>query len=170
MEWHWGNIGSFLAGLSTVVIAFAAVKQGPAVVRAWIDAKRAQTEKDNAEAETVRLERQRYLSGWSAGMVNVYGVTLVTDRAELSRARDELVQGDKGSAYVILRVTEGGSEGHDANRAVFLRRLIENEGYIARPPTVGEREAVERGLAAMGVRYVPGIRDTTSGPPETSGS
>lgn len=41
MQWHWGNIGSFLAGLSTVVIAIAALRQGPAVVRAWIDTKNA---------------------------------------------------------------------------------------------------------------------------------
>jgi hypothetical protein len=37
MQWHWGNIGSMLAGLSTIVIAVGALIRGPAVIRAWLD-------------------------------------------------------------------------------------------------------------------------------------
>jgi hypothetical protein len=37
MQWHWGNIGSVLAGLSTVAIAVGALIRGPAVVRSWLD-------------------------------------------------------------------------------------------------------------------------------------
>jgi hypothetical protein len=36
MQWHWGNIGSMLAGLSTILIAVAALIRGPAVVRSWL--------------------------------------------------------------------------------------------------------------------------------------
>jgi len=49
---------------------------------------------------------------------------------------------------VVMRVSEGG-DGHDANRAHSLRQIIEAEGYISRPPTAGEREALEKGLDAM---------------------
>jgi hypothetical protein len=75
MQWHWGNIGSALAGLSTVIIALAAVKQGPTAVRAWIDSKRAQAGQAREEAETTRLERRRGLSGWSRNGVDAYDVT-----------------------------------------------------------------------------------------------
>jgi hypothetical protein len=33
MEWHWGNIGSMLQGLSVVVIAIAALVRSPAALR-----------------------------------------------------------------------------------------------------------------------------------------
>jgi hypothetical protein len=32
-----------------------------------------------------------------------------------------------------------------------LRQIIEAGGYISRPPTAGEREALETGLDAMGI-------------------
>jgi hypothetical protein len=51
---------------------------------------------------------------------------------------------------VVMRVSEGG-DGHDANRAHALRQIIEAEGYISRPPTAGEREALEAGLDVMGI-------------------
>jgi hypothetical protein len=37
LTWHWGNIGSFLAGLSTVAIAVGALIRGPAVVPSGLD-------------------------------------------------------------------------------------------------------------------------------------
>jgi hypothetical protein len=148
MEWHWGNIGSFLAGLSTVAIAVAALRQGPAAVRAWIDRQRAQAEASREEAQTIRLERQRYLSGWSGHGIDTFGVTLVADDDEREQAARSLAGGHP-SPYVILRVSEGGQG--DLNRAWSLRQIIEREGYISRPPTTGEREALEKGLDAMGI-------------------
>jgi len=117
-----GNIGSFLAGLSTVIIAIAALKQGPAVVRAWIDRTRAQAEEVREEAETIRLERHRHLSGWSADGVWTYEVTLVTAKDELEQAAREL-SGGEATAYVVLRATQGGSG--DVNAAASLRHLVE---------------------------------------------
>jgi hypothetical protein len=49
-----------------------------------------------------------------------------------------------------MRVSEGG-DGHDAGRAHSLRQIIEAEGYISRPPTSGERDALEAGLDVMGI-------------------
>ena len=51
-----------------------------------------------------------------------------------------------------MRVSEGG-DGHDASRAHSLRQIIEVEGYISRPPTAGEREALEAGLDVMGIPW-----------------
>lgn len=148
--WHWGNIGSFLAGLSTVVIALAAVRQGPAAVRAWIDAKNAQAEAAREQANDIQLERRRHLSGWSSGGVAAYGVTLVTEKDELGQAVRELTHGGP-TTYVVLRVSEG--RGTSVNRGHDLRQLIENQGLIARAPTKGETEAVRAGLDAMGIAH-----------------
>jgi len=141
MEWHWGNIGSALAGLSTVIIAVAALIRSPAALRDWRDRQRAQTEAAREEAETIRLERRRGLSGWSRGMVAVYNANVVTEEAELVRAAQELAGGQL-TEYVVLRVPEG---------ADSLRRLIGQDGYVARRPTTGELEALEKGLEAMDI-------------------
>lgn len=117
---HWGNIGSMLAGLSTIVIAVGALIRGPAVVRSWLDRQaadadeaRARADALRAEAEELRLERRRTLLGWSPGGVETYTVALVTDPAEMDRAKTELTGGGP-TGYVILRADEG--EG-SANRA-----------------------------------------------------
>lgn len=149
MQWHWGNIGSFLAGLSTVVIAFAAVRQGPAAVRAWVESKRAQAERDLAEAETIRSERRSRLQGWSVHGVNSYQVALVTVPDEMDLARDQLASGEP-SEYVVLRVT-GAGDGGNANLALALRQLISEDGCIARPPDAGETEALRAGLDKLGI-------------------
>jgi hypothetical protein len=52
--------------------------------------------------------------------------------------------------YEVLRVSEQG-RGANGNRANSLRQIIEQEGYISRSPTRGEREALEAGIAAMGI-------------------
>jgi hypothetical protein len=147
MEWHWGNIGSFLAGLSTVIIALAAIKQGPAAVSAWVDGKHAQADRDREQAETIRLERLRHLSGWSSTGIATFGVTLVTTPEELERAATEL---GGYTDYVILRVSEQ-EPGANGNRAQSLRQIIEHGGYIARPPTTGEAEALRAGLDKLGI-------------------
>jgi hypothetical protein len=150
MEWHWGNIGSFLAGLSAVVIAAAALIRSPAVLRDWRARLRAQAEEAHEQAENIRLERRRYLSGWSQGGVATFEVTLVTQAAELALAGHQLTRQASSSAYVVLRVSEGGAQ-HDATRAEDLRKLIRTEQHISRPPTAGEVEALEAGLEVLGV-------------------
>ena len=142
MQWHWGNIGSAVAGLSTLMIAAAALIRGPAALRAWLERLHAETEVKREEAETIRLERRRGLSGWSRGMVAVYKADVVEDEAELERAAEELASG-LPTEYVVLRVREG---------ADSLRRIIGQSGYIARRPTAGELEALEKGLDLMGIQ------------------
>lgn len=81
-------------------------------------------------------------------MKSVYGVTLVTGKEELAKAAAELsVVGP--TDYVVLRVSET-AYGDNGNRAHSLRQLIEREGYVARAPTAGEYEALERGIRALG--------------------
>jgi hypothetical protein len=157
MQWHWGNIGSFLAGLSTVAIAVGALIRGPAIVRSWLDRQaadadeaRARTVALRAEAEERGLERRRTLLGWSPGDVESFTTALVTDPAELDRAAAELVAGDPTS-YVVLRVSEGNGS---PNRGRDLRTLIESQGHLCRSPTDAEREAMEKGFEALGVEVV----------------
>ena len=140
---HYGNLGSFLAGLSTVVIAIGALIRGPAVVRAWTDRLRAQAETARQEAETIRLERQRGLSGWSRHGVDTYDVELVTNADELAQAVDELGSGNP-TAYVVLRA-------QNVNLGGSLRHMIESGGHVSRAPRAGELEALEAGLEAIGM-------------------
>ena len=149
--WHWGNIGSFLAGLSTVVIAIAALIRGPEAVREWITRQRAQAEAAREEAENIRLERRAHLQGWSANGVNSYPVTLVTESAEIDLARHQLASGDP-SAYIVLRISET-ADGGSVNMADNLRQRIQREGYVARPTTAGKVEALRAGLDAMGITH-----------------
>jgi hypothetical protein len=149
MQWHWGNIGSMLACLSTIVIAVGALIRGPAVVRAWLDRQAADAEEARAQAEALReeadnrsLERRRTLPGWSPHGVETYRVALVTDLAEMDCAKAELTGGGP-TGYLVLRVDEG--EG-SPNRGRSLRRLVEEQRYLCRPPTGAEREALEKGI------------------------
>jgi hypothetical protein len=155
MQWHWGNIGSMLAGLSTIAIAAGALIRGPAVVRSWLDRQaadadeaRARAEALRGEAEERRLERRRTLLGWSRGDVETYTTALVTDPAEVEQAARELAAGGT-SSYVVLRIDEG--EG-SVNRRNDLSRLIDDQHYLCRPPTVAEREALEKGFEVLGVQ------------------
>ena len=153
MQWHWGNIGSALAGLSAAIsaaiIAIVTLIRGPAALADWRARQQAQAEAAREQAETTRLERHRGLDGWSATGINTYGAALVTDPAELAHAGTELTSG-RPTAYAVLRVT-GGTDSGNANLALSLRQLIQAEGYISRPPTTGEREALETGLDTMGI-------------------
>jgi hypothetical protein len=158
MQWHWGNIGSMLQGVSVIVIAVAALIRGPTIVRAWLDRQAAGSQEARAraqalevEAEERRLERRRTLLGWSPSGVETYTVALVNDPAEMDRAKEELTGGGP-TGYVVLRVDEG--EG-TVNRGLSLRMLIDNQRMLCRPPTVAEREALEAGIGALGVRDLP---------------
>lgn len=145
-----GAIGSALTGVSTVLVAIGAIIHGPKAVQAWRERQQAEGEVQREQAETIRLERRRCLSGWSAHGVATYGVTLVTAEDELNRAVRELVAREP-TPYVVLRVAEGG--GGDVNRALSLRGLIDHEGHVSRAPTVGETEALRKGLEAMDVPH-----------------
>ncbi len=158
MQWHWGNIGAMLAGLSTIVVAVGALIRGPAVVRAWLNRQAADAEEARARAESLRedagerrLERRRTLLGWSPGGVETYAVALVTDPDEMDRAKAELTGGGP-TGYVVLRVDEG--EG-TVNRGRSLRMLIDEQRILCRPPTAAEREALEAGFEALGIRNLP---------------
>lgn len=161
MQWHWGNIGSFLAGLAGLIAALFAVygviRYGPAWLRdsrarqqAQAAAARAQEALAVEQAEQIRLGRHRHLHGWSPHGIHTYGVALVTSPREMATAGKELAAGGPAD-YVILRVAESPEKHGNANRAHSLRQIIETEGYISRPPAVGEREALENGLDGMGI-------------------
>jgi hypothetical protein len=144
-----------LAGLSTIVIAAAALVRGPGAVRDWrtrqlaeADAAAARAEADRAHAEDVALDRRRTLSGWSPHGVTTWTVALVTDPLEMERAAAELAGGGT-TAYVVLRVDEGPS-GSDS-RARELRAQIDGQHYLSPPPTTAEREALETGLGVLDV-------------------
>ena len=76
-------------------------------------------------------------------------MALVIDPAEMEGATAGLT-GDGPTGYVILRVDEDDYESVIRGRS--LRMLIEREGYVCRPPTVAEREAIEKGFEVLGVQ------------------
>jgi hypothetical protein len=137
----WANLGNSVGGIATAVLAVLAIVGGSAGLKDWREKVRAEKAFADEQAYNLRLQRQRLMQGWTAGMVSVYSVEPVTDRAEMERARDELIA-DEGSEYAILRVKEGVNRGH------FLREMI-RRGEIARPPTVAERDAMNRWLASQ---------------------
>jgi hypothetical protein len=156
MQWHWGNIGSMLAGLSTIIIAVAALIRSPGVLRDWrarqgaeADAARARAEADRAQAEAVALDRRRTLLGWSPRGVETYTVALVTGTEDMERAVAELTRGGP-TPFVILRVDEG--EYGSVNHGSDLRQLIDEQHLLCRPPTVAEREALEKGREMLGTQ------------------
>ncbi len=142
----WGNVGSLLGGLATVVLAIAAIIGGTAGLGDWRERQREQAELARQEAETIRLDRQRVLNGWTQTGVEVYGVTLVTEPAELTRASEQLAEGGP-SDYVVLRVNE--NPAGNVNRAHNLRQLIASTGLLARAPNRGEYEALELGRQTL---------------------
>lgn len=152
MQWHWGNIGSAVAGLSALVIAVAALARSPAALRDWrarqaalAEAAKAQAALADEQREQLILERRAQLNGWSGHGIHTFGVSLVTDQDEAAQAAAEL---GKYTDYVVLRVSER-ERGGNGNRARDLRQIIEHEGYISRSPTPGEREALETGVKAL---------------------
>lgn len=172
MQWHWGNIGSAAAGVAALLAALAAVygavRYGPAWLRdsrerqqAQAAAARAQEVLSHEQVDQIRLDRRRTLQGWSPNGVAVYRVALVTSAEEMDQAQAELLAGNVPSGYVILRVAESEEKYGNANRALSLRQLIETEHLVARAPDAGEREALETGLDAMGIRWTG-----NPGPPE----
>lgn len=151
---HYGNIGAFLGGISALIVAVAALIRSPAALRAWIGRQQADRDLATEQAKTIQLERRRYLDGWSQHGVDSFRVTAVTDRGDIAEAGDDLLRGVRGP-WVLLRIAEGNDDDHNANRVNDLARLVEREGCLARPPSAGEREALEAGLEAMGIPRSP---------------
>jgi hypothetical protein len=137
-----GNLGDATGGLFAVVIGIVALLGSRSAWADWRD--RQQAEKKLAEEQTkeLRLNRERTVRGWMPSGIQVYGVQLVKEPAELSQAVDELKDGGP-TDYVLLRVSE--SETGNANRAYSLRQLIVSQGYIAQAPSTAEYEALQRG-------------------------
>jgi len=147
MQWHWGNIGSMLGGLAALLVAVVTLPQIPGGVRDWRERQRAQAALAEAQREQLAIERRARLYGWSGHGIDTFGVTLVTTPEELEQAAAEM---GGYTDYVVMRVSEQ-ERGGNGNRANSLRQIIEHEGYISRSPTLGEREALEAGIAAMGI-------------------
>jgi len=148
MQWHWGNIGWAAARLATLMVALRLLWSAPDWYRTWKERQNAERDLALKQAKEIDLERHRGLHGWSDN-IETYRVILVTDAPELEQAARELARGG-ASEYVILRVSEGSSSGN-FNRADSLRELIRHQGLISRPPAAGEREALEKGLADLGI-------------------
>jgi len=136
-----------LAGLAALLVAVVTLPQIPGGVKDWRDRQRAQARLADEQREQIELERRVRLHGWSRHGIDTFGVTLVTDPAEAEQAVAEL---GGYSDYVILRVGEA-ERGGNGNRANSIRQIIEHEGFISRPPTAGEREALEAGIDGMGI-------------------
>jgi hypothetical protein len=153
VQWHWGNIGSAAAGLATLVVTLRLLWSAPDWYRTWKERQNAERDLAIERTKAIELERRRGLYGWSDN-IETYGVTLVTDAPELEQAARELTRGG-ASDYVILRVSESSTS--NTNRADSLRQLA-GQGLISRPPTAGEREAVERGLEDLGIMSAAAYR------------
>jgi hypothetical protein len=143
-----------------VAAVYGVIRYGPAWLRdsrerqqAQAAAAREQEGLAREQAEQIRLDRRRQLSGWSRGGVETYSVALVTSAEQMDQAKTELLAGNVPSDYVVLRVAESDQKYGNVNRAHSLRQLIETQGAISRPPSAGEREALESGLNAMGIQW-----------------
>jgi fermentation-respiration switch protein FrsA (DUF1100 family) len=161
MHWHWGNIGSAAAGLAALIATLAAVvgviRYGPAWLRegrarqqAQADAAREQASLAREQASQIGLERRRALNGWSSTGVDIFAVALVTAEQEMQQAVTELTGGGP-TRYVICRLAESDEPYGDVNRARRLRQIIDHDGLLSRPPTTGERDALETGLDTLGI-------------------
>ena len=97
-----------------------------------------------------RRGRRPKRSGWNAAGASEAGheawwlsTTRTTSPTKPSlRGLFKKLAGGQLTKYVVLRVPEG---------ADSLRRLIGQDGYVARRPTTGELEALEKGLEAMDI-------------------
>ena len=143
------SAASIAGGFSTLALALAAVVGGTAGMGDWRARQRAQKALADEQVHELRLDRVRALQGWSPAGLRRYGVRLVTDPGELTKAADELSE-VQPSAYVVLAVEEFGRL--NVNRADSLRKLIANTGELAEAPTAAEIEALEAGREVLAAR------------------
>jgi len=141
-----GNIGSLLGGAAGLFAVLAAIFVGSPGIREWRQKQASKRKRLDEKTREQQLTRRSQLQGWSQTGIHTYRVELVLDRAEAEQAIDQLTAG-LPSEYVLLRVNHEGVD--NSNRAESLRRFIETDGVLARPPTAGEREALEVGVASL---------------------
>jgi hypothetical protein len=143
-----GNLGEVVGGLSTFVLLVIALITAPSAWSDWRARQRAERGLAEARTREFRLDQERTLRGWMPNGVQVYGVALVTEPAQIEQAVAELTVGGP-SAYVLLRVNESadGNEG----RAYHHRQLVEADVYVAKAPSKAEYAALLRGRAAPAI-------------------
>jgi hypothetical protein len=131
----FGNLGDGIGGFATAVLAVFAFMGGKSALHDWRERQQAEKRRADEQALQIRLDRERHHFGWTRGMHSIYGVSNVTDPDEMARAVEELA-GNKPSEYAIIRVDQS------VNRAYSLRQWIDNDGYLAHPPTDAEYEVL----------------------------
>lgn len=114
-----------------------AIVTGPSAWRDWRGVQRAKKKLIEEQTNQIRLDRERHHFGWRKGMHAVYRVSNVTDPEQMARAVQELTAGGP-CRYAIIQVEES------VNRADSLHRWIDNDGYLAQPPTDAEYEALQK--------------------------
>ncbi|WP_199516581.1 hypothetical protein [Nucisporomicrobium flavum] len=134
----FGNLGDGIGGFATAVLAVFAFMGGKSALHDWRERQAAERDLAAEQAKQIRLDRERNYFGWMPGALSVYGVVNVTDPSEVARATDELSAGEPTS-YVLLRVTDS------SDRAHSLRRLVSEDGFVAKAPTAAEYEVLQRG-------------------------
>jgi hypothetical protein len=140
----WASLGSAVGGFATAILVVVGFVVGLPGIRDWRARLKAQKDMDDEQTHQIVLERRRHVEGWSPGMINGWEVANVTDPAEIERAEIELTTGGGYSAFVLLKAA-------DPNQANNLRQIVARDGQLAREPTAGEREALDRGFVELGV-------------------
>ncbi|HCT75319.1 MAG TPA: hypothetical protein DGG94_04290 [Micromonosporaceae bacterium] len=131
----FGNLGDGIGGFATAVLAVFAFMGAKSALHDWRERQQAERRRADEQALQIRLDRERHYFGWKHGMHAVYGVSNVTDPEEMSRAVEQLAAGGP-CEYAIIRVEQS------VNRAYSLRQWIDNDGYLAQPPTDVEYEVL----------------------------
>jgi hypothetical protein len=131
----FGNIGDGVGGFATAVLATFAFMGGKSALNDWRERQQAEKRRADEQALQIRLDRERHHYGWRKGMHTVYGVSNVTDPNEMARAVEGLTAGGP-CEYAIIRVEQS------VNRAHSLRQWIDNDGYLAHPPTDAEYDVL----------------------------
>lgn len=137
----FGNLGDGIGGFATAVLAVFAFMGGKSALHDWRERQAAERDLAAEQARQIRLDRERNYFGWMPGALAVYGVVNVTDPSELARAADEL-SGGGPTGYVLLRVTDS------SDRADSLRRLVSEDGFVAKTPTAAEYEILQQNRPA----------------------
>jgi hypothetical protein len=135
---------------------YGVIRYGPAWLRdsrerqqAQAAAAREQEALAREQAEQIRLDRYRLLHSWSAHGIDAFGVALVTSGDEMTRAQDELLASGPCD-YVIPRGSRESREVREHQPGSLAQ--ADHQGGLRLPaPEAGEREALEEGLAKLGI-------------------
>jgi hypothetical protein len=127
--------GDGVGGFATAVLAAFAFMGGKSALSDWRERQQAERRRADEQALQIRLDRERHRFGWKRVMHAVYGVSNVTDPQEMARAAEELTTGGP-CEYAIIRVEQS------VNQANSFREWIDQDGYLAYPPTDAEYEVL----------------------------